>query len=215
MIRLANQLLLPCLALLATLVCSDRTFAQNDAADDSGSAVNIDETHDALRVLRDGLLDAIAKKDVEAILGYLHEDVVLTAQDGDKLNCVRKHDGVRDYMDRLLTGESPGVKSLELDFHVYELTVLYGDDSGVAFGHSNDHYVLSDGNEFDLATRWTSTVVFDGNEWKVASIHVSSNLFDNPVLGAATGYLMPIGAGALVAGLLIGFVIARVVGSKK
>ena len=113
------------------------------------------------RDMRDGLLKAIDSKDVDSVLTYLHEDVVLVAQAGEQLQLSRGHNAVRDYLDQLLTGEDAGVQSLNLNVEVKELTTLHGDDTGVSFGTSDDHYVLRDGTEFDLATVWSATLVKD------------------------------------------------------
>ena len=164
--------------------------------------------------MRDGLLAAVAEKDLEGILSYLHEDVVMTMQDGTDLKTVRKHSGVRDYMERLLTGKSAGVKDLKVDLKVDDLTILHGADTGVAVGSSNDHYVLRAGSEFDLATRWSATVVADGEDWLVANLHVSSSLFDNPVINASKNYLFAVGGICLGIGLLLGMVLARLFGKR-
>ena len=183
-------------------------FAQAPASPPDNDAVT-EETHDAIRELRDGLLKAVNDKDADAILSYLHEDVVLTAQSGTELKTHRKRAGVRAYLDELLTGASPGVKELQLDVTVDELTILHGDDTGVAFGSSNDHYVLSAGGEFELATRWSATLVKEGPAWKIANLHVSSNLFDNPVVDASKKAVYLAGAVAGIVGIIVGALLFR------
>lgn len=205
-----------CCVVLFSVGLSDLgAMTQETAENQETTADDVDAKHDAIRELRDGLLSAISEKNVDGILKYLHEDVVLTMQDGSELKSVRKHAGVRDYMDRLLTGTSPGVKDLKVDLKVDELTIMHGGDTGVAFGSSNDHYVLSSGGEFDLTTRWSATVVADGNAWQVANLHVSSNLFDNPVVNASKNYLFAAGGIGLGLGLLLGFVLARLSGKRE
>lgn len=172
-------------------------------------------THDAIRVMRDGLLKAIDNKDVDSLLEFLHEDVVMTAQAGAELKAIRKHQGIREYMESLLTGTNPGVKSLKLNIEVDELTILHGDDAGIAFGTSNDHYVLRNDSEFNLATRWSATLVKDGEQWKIASLQLSSNLFDNPVLDAAKKSLYVVGTIATAIGLSLGLLSAKLIRSKR
>lgn len=215
MILYVRSILIASAVLISLSITASMSIAQDNESDASVENAATEAVHDALRSLKDGVIDAISKKDVDAILVHLHEDVVLTMQDGDRLESVRKHSGVRDYMDRLLTGKSPGVKGMQLDVKVDELTILHGDDTGVAFGSSNDHYVLASGGEFDLKTRWSATVVKDGTDWKVANLHVSSNLFDNPVTNTAKSYLLTVGGAAITIGLLVGFVIARMLGRSK
>ena len=193
---------------IATILCigsASSAPAQESAAVSELSA-DATDTHEAIRAVRDGVLKAMREKDADALVSYLHENVVLTAQAGTELKVFRKHDGVRGYLDQMLTGSNPGVRSLELNVEVDELTILHGQDAGVAFGSSNDHYVLSGGNEFDLATRWSATLVGENETWKIANLHVSSNLFDNPVLAAAVSANYVAASFAAVGGLLVGFV---------
>jgi hypothetical protein len=86
----------------------------------------------------------------------------------------------------------------------------------VAYGHSNDHFKLRDGTEFDQLTRWSSTLVKKDGRWKVASVHISANLFDNPVLYLAvkTTALWTGGIGA-VAGMIVAFLISWLIGRRR
>ena len=178
------------------------------ARDDAEPAV-----HDEIRELRDGLLAAIEQKDADTLLTFVHEDVVLTVQDGKELKAIRKKDGVRDYIERLLTGDSAGVSELKLNVEVDELTILHGDDSGVAFGHSADSYVLRDGSAFKLPTRWTATLVRAHDGWKLASLQVSSNLFQNPLLDALKNAAW-IGGTALGLAVVVAFILGRRMGGS-
>ncbi len=161
-------------------------------------------THAAIRSLRDALIKATNEKDIDTLTSLIHEDVVLTAQDGDKLVAVRKRAGVRAYLQKMLTGPEAGVLSMTVNPVVDELTILHGGDTGVAFGSSSDHYVLRDGMEFDLETRWSATLVLVDGNWQIANLQVSSNLFDNPITRAMSKLTLYVGLGAALLGLLCG-----------
>lgn len=180
----------------------------------STSAPTTDEaTHDAIRELRDSLINSVNSKDVILLTSLLHEDVILTAQAGDELVTIRSRDGVGDYIDRLLTGPNAGVKQMTVNPVVDELTILHGDDTGIAYGHSSDDYTLRDGSQFTLKTHWSATIVKDdASNWQLANLHVSSNLFDNPVLDAVKGYVLLAGIAAGLCGLLLGYIGARFIG---
>jgi ketosteroid isomerase-like protein len=193
-----NRIFLAAIVLFAHL----HSYAQEPASP-TDNAVVTEATHNSIRELRDGLLKAVIDKDADAILSYLHDDVVLTAQSGTELKTHRKQAGVRAYLEELLTGSSPGVKELLLDVKVDELTILHGEDTGIAFGSSDDHYVLSAGGEFDLATRWTATLVKKGPAWKIANLHVSSNLFDNPVVDASKKVVYLAAGVAAILGIIV------------
>jgi ketosteroid isomerase-like protein len=165
-----------------------------------------DPAHNELRALRDGLLDAIKKGDVERELTYLHPNVVVTWQNAE---VSRGRDGVRAYLDRMLKGPSKIVSDYSFDLNVDELTILYGGDTGISFGTSKEHIGLATGTNIDYPGRWSATLVKEDGKWLVASLHASSNLFDNPFLGAAKRLMYIVAAVTLVAGLIVGWLIGR------
>ncbi len=184
----------------AAAVRSEAATRQTEAAMSPNDAI-----HDQLRALREDFIQAINTKDYEAILALLHPEVILTAQEGKNLSLIRRQDGVRRYLDRLLIAPGHGVESIRITPRVDDLSVLHRDDTAVAFGSSMDHYRLVNGNEFDLKTRWSVTAVKEGDRWLLANIHVSTNLFDNPVLATLSRMALWLALGSLVFGLAIGY----------
>jgi ketosteroid isomerase-like protein len=165
-----------------------------------------DPAHAELRALRDELVDAVNKRDMPRLLRHLHPDVVVTWQNAE----VSRHpDGVRAYLARMLEGSNSIVEGFTTSVIVDELTILHGGNTGVSFGSSHDRLALRGGQTFDLNSRWSATLVrFDGR-WVIASFHASTNLFDNPLLNGAKRLAMFGAAGALAAGLVVGFLIGR------
>src|SRR5258705_513243 len=82
----------------------------------SGSAdttiTPIDTVHNELRALRDGLLDAVNKGDIEKQLGFLHTNVVITWHNAE---VSRGRDGVRQYYNRMVNGPKKIVESFRAD----------------------------------------------------------------------------------------------------
>ena len=109
----------------------------------------------------------------------------------------------------MLDGPDRIVDDFSTSVTVDDLTILHGDDSGISFGTSRDHFKLRGGQSFDLNSRWTATVVRQDGRWVVASFHASVNLFDNPLLAGAQRLAFGGAAGALILGLVAGYVIAR------
>jgi ketosteroid isomerase-like protein len=162
--------------------------------------------HGELRALRDALVDAVNKKDVDALLRLLHSDVVVTWQNAE---VSRKPDGVRAYLARMLEGPNRIVDDFTTSVAVDELTILHGDDTGISFGSSRDQFKLRSGQSFELNSRWSATVVRQDGRWLVASFHASVNLFDNPLLVGAQRLALGGAAGALIVGIVLGYVVAR------
>jgi uncharacterized protein (TIGR02246 family) len=182
-------------ALTASTVCAQET---EPAAEDPA--------HNELRSLRDGLLDAFEKQDIERMLTFLAPDIVIVVQNAE---VIRGHDGVRKFHQRMSQGEDRVVESLKSELKVDELSTLYGDDTAISFGTMDDHFKLRRGMEFDLHSRWTATAVRQDDRWQLASFHVSTNMFDN---GVSNLYIkwsaITSGGVALVVGCVLGGAIA-------
>src|SRR6266436_6231514 len=124
--------------------------------------------HNELRALRDGLIDAMNKGDIERELTYLHTNVVVTWHNAE---VSRGREGVRAYYNRLKGGPNKLVDSFSAEVHVDELTILHGENCGISFGSSLEHFKLTSGRSFDLKGRWTSTLIKENGKWLIASLH--------------------------------------------
>ncbi len=162
--------------------------------------------HDELRSLRDELAGAVNRSDLPAILRCLHPNVVVTWQNAE---VSRGREGVRRYYERMLAGPSRVVESFAVQPTVDELTILHGDDTGLAFGRSQDHFVLKGGLDFTLDGRWSATLVRHEGRWVVASFHASTNLFDNVLLRIEQRLKWWLGAIGLLLGLILGVLWGR------
>lgn len=173
------------------------------------SAIRAEEnkaTHDELRALRDGLLAAVNKNDVDGIVGYMETNVVVTWQNAE---VSRGRDGVRAYYNGLMAGPNHVVQSFSTSVNVDELTILYGNDTGIAFGSSADHFKLTSGLDLSLKDRWTATVVKEQGRWLIASFHISANVFNNQLLTGAKTLLYWVAPACGIIGLILGLFIAR------
>lgn len=166
--------------------------------------------HAPLRQLRADMEKAMNSGDLEGLTRHVTEDLVFTTMNGD---VVRGKEGLRQYYEKMMSGPSPRVKSIQTHFEADSLTILYGDKMGVAYGHSDDHYVLADGTQFNVKPRWSATMVEENGSWKIANFHYSVNMFDNPVVAAIqqkTYLILGVAGGAgLMLGLLLGAFLFR------
>ena len=188
--------------LLALALCVPvGMFGQNQSV-----AKEENPAHAELRQLRDGLLAAMNKGDVEATLGFLHTNVVITWHNAE---VSRGHEGVRAYYKKVMTGPDRVIDSFNCSINVDELTMLYGSDMGICYGSSDEHFKLANGRNLDVKGRWTATLVRENGHWLVASLHCSTNLFDNVLLDFARKTARLVGILGLVAGLVIGWLVSR------
>ncbi|MCA9777426.1 MAG: nuclear transport factor 2 family protein [Candidatus Eremiobacteraeota bacterium] len=210
--------LLVCLVLLLSTVSIGQegtptpevSATPNATATPSAPESGEDPAHNELRLLRRHMEDAMNARDIDSILEGVADEVVFTTMNGD---VVRGKDNIRSYFEKMMTGSEARVKDVKTKFEVDELTILYGEPGGtrfgVAYGHSDDEYTLADGTKFQVQPRWSATMVRDDESWKIVNFHYSVNMFDNPVVDKAMGKIAMIGSGALVLGLLVGFLLGR------
>jgi ketosteroid isomerase-like protein len=161
-----------------------------------------DSTHTELRALLKEVIAAYNAGDLDKLVSYFDDEVVVTWQDG-RVNKNPKE--VKAYFDEMTKGPNRIVESSTIDPAPDAPSILYNDDNtAVAYGHSKDHYELTNGMKFDQDTRWSATVVKKDGHWKVVNVHISANEFNNPILdiavrrtawwtggiGAAVGFLV-------------------------
>lgn len=178
----------------------------------AAAAAEPDPAHDELRAVRDTLLAAIGARDVDAVVATLHPNVVFTTTNGE---AVRGREGVKTWVSGMLDGPDAVVKAFSYEVTSDELSVLYGGDTAIAWGPSVDHYTLTNGETWNLNTRWSATLVREDGRWLVASVHSSVDPFHNPILDAAVGWLPRAALGGAVGGLVLGALGGFFVGRRR
>jgi len=149
---------------------------------------------------------ALNERDLDKLLANVDENVVFTTMNGD---VAKGREAIRAYFDRMMNGPDRAVDSVTTSFVADELSHIYGEDVAVAYGHTNDHYVLKGGKEMDIHARWTATMVRKDSRWLVAAFHYSDNIFDNPVLNTQRTVLLAGGGGGAVLLGILGFLFGR------
>jgi ketosteroid isomerase-like protein len=184
------------LSLFSPSLLNAQEGAAPDTAVDEEAAI-----HNELVALREGLTKAIEERDIDAVLKFVHKNVVVTWQNND---VVRGEAGMRDFWEA--TGATRDVfKYYTSKPAATEKTILYGGDMGIVFGNSVGHYAIP-GKEFDMENRWSATVLKEDGRWVIGSYHVSANVLDNPVLDIAKSSLSLVGGIMLIVGIVLGVV---------
>lgn len=188
------------ITILTAVIFAAPTFAPAQTAKPE------DPAHQELRQLRDKLLAAMNKSDLEGILAVLHTNVVITWHNAE---VSRGRDGVRAYYSRIMSGPVKLVDSFTCNLNVDELTILYGGNTGISFGSSDEHFKLTSGKDLNVKGRWTATLLKENGQWLVTSLHASTNLFDNVLLDVTKRMMKIAVAISLLAGVAIGWFISR------
>ena len=178
-----------------------------DEQNGATAAVTDEEIHEELRALRTRLFEAYQKRDLDALLNNVAPNVVITWQNGEH-NV--GHDQFRAFYDKMMTGDNRIVDDITSEVEVDDVSTLYSKDTAVARGSLSDHFVLADGSDFVLNSRWTATVCKMEDGWKVTSFHVSANIFDNPILSVAQGAIMKVAGITGFVALILGIIIGRI-----
>jgi ketosteroid isomerase-like protein len=185
-----------CLAFVFTWGSAPGSHAQTPT---SSAPAQMDASQ-AIGVLREGLIDSFGKQDIDGLLTYVAPDVVVTWQNGEVCHGPAE---VKAYYERMMKGKEPIVAKITADPKV-DGRQIYS-DWALSFGHMNDHFLLTDGSDLPLNSRFTAAISRQGDRWLITAFHLSANLFDNPVLGYAAKKGATYGAIAgAVGGLVIG-----------
>ncbi len=166
--------------------------------------------HHALRQLKATMTKALNERDLDTIVANVTPDVVFTTMNGD---VCRGPAQIRSYFEKMLDAPGHIVKNVRVSFEADALTTLYGGNTGVAYGSSDDHYELTTGQKFDVRGRWSCTMIRSGDRWLIASFHYSTNVFDNAIINQQRklllGAAVATGTIALIAGILLGVFVKR------
>lgn len=163
------------------------------------------EDEAAITRLREGLIESFNRGDIDGLISYLDTNVVVTWQNGE---VSQGPAGVKAYYERMMKGDKPIVRKVTAAPTILGRQ-LHG-DWGISWGELNDNFELTDGRQLHFNSRFTATIARRGDRWLITAYHASINAFDNPVLSLAVKKVASVaGVGGVVAGLLIGLVLAR------
>lgn len=162
----------------------------------------IEKVHNELRALKATMERALNANDIDTIVANVTDDVIFTTMNGD---VARGPAAIRKYFETMMKGDNPRVRKVTAAFEVEDLSNLYGLDFAVAFGSSKDQYELAGGESFEVAARWSATMVRRDGKWRIANFHYSTNMFDNPILNAQRKYLLSVAATASAVLAIAGF----------
>ena len=164
------------------------------------------QDHDELRAMLKTATDALNTKNIDALAPLLYEKFSITTVDQKLFTNLADF---KTYYASTFSGANAPLKSLTFNPTADDLTAFVGENIGLTHGTSVDTYVFSDGESRTMGSRWTATVFKDNGKWKVLNIHLGTSILDNPVVAAMKSYLMKIGIGAGLIGLLLGFIVGR------
>ena len=169
------------------------------------------QDHEQLRALLRSATEAMNSRNIDALAPLFYDRFSITTVDQRIFTNLADF---KAYYEGMMTGPNAPLKSVTIKPEADALTEFIGDNIGLSYGTSTDTYHFSDGDTREMTSRWTATLYKDNGKWKIINVHIGTNLLDNPVVTSVKSMIYKVGAGALAAGLLIGFVIARLMRKK-
>ncbi len=161
-----------------------------------------DPAHEELRTLRTEIIKAVTKGDIDTVLQHVHPNVVVTWQNAE---VCRGQQGLKAFFEHM---GKKSFKGYKVPPTPDELTILYGENTGVSFGQTLAEYNLL-GKNYEIKSRWTATLVKENGKWLLAAYHISMNTLDNPLLTAAKRSMGVAAVAALGVGLILGKLLAK------
>ena len=180
------------------------SFSISAFAQTSVSAVDTSDRtadHDALRVMLIDAEKAINEGRFDDLTKYFDPNINIIYQNAEVADGIP---AVQAFQKRILNDKGGLLKGFKTKVTADKLTEFYG-DTAIAYGSAVDHYTLVTGQEMDVTSKWSTTLVKENGVWKVVSLQFTTNLFDNPLLSIAKASNKYFGIGGLVLGLILGF----------
>jgi hypothetical protein len=163
--------------------------------------------HDELRALLKTFTEAFNTRNLDPLLPNLHKNFTVTMINQD---LVTNPNELKGYLDKQFTGPGALLKDVKIKPDADIPTVFLEGRIGINRGSSADTYTLKDGRVFTLNTRWTGTAIKEDDKWKVLNAHIGLNIIDNPILDAMEKLKWIWTGGGLALGLIVGFIVGRV-----
>ncbi len=207
---------------LAAVVFAGSASAQEPAPVETPAlSAEQEAVHNELRALRDAMFGAWQKRDLEALLTHVAPNAVITWQNGETN---RGHEGLRKFYAEVMRGDDQLVEAIESSLAVDELSILYGNETAVAFGSIHDDMTLGrkiqrapflGEGKISLDSRWTATLIKLDGQWQLAAYHVSMDAFSNPIIAKAIDIGKRLAVLAGVVCLILGVVVTWLVMRRK
>jgi hypothetical protein len=197
---------------MLALVSLGQTTPATDRGGGGAAAGAVDDaTMAEIAAMRNALVEAFNKGDLDKVLAHVHPEIVATWANAEVSH---GHAGIRAYYNKMMSGPDKRVESLRIDPKV-DGRKLYGANVLISFGSLNDEFHLTDGSKFNMNSRFSSLLVKENGKWLIKGFHSSGNLFDNPVLSIyvkKTALWTGVIAGVL--GLVLGILLMAVLRRK-
>jgi uncharacterized protein (TIGR02246 family) len=164
------------------------------------------EDRAALQALLATGADALNTRKFDAISTHLAPNFhIITVDAGKHVGL----DDFRKYFAALLEGPNATLRDFKAELATDEDTRFIDDNTAMSHGTSRETYTFRDGDVRSMQSRWSAVTHKDGTDWKLVNIQFTANVLDNPVIEGTKSFAQKLAIGVAAAGLVIGFLVAR------
>jgi hypothetical protein len=170
-----------------------------------------DNTDRQLAELREGLLNAFKRRDIEGMLTFVTPDVIVTWQNSEVSHGKEE---LRAFIERMIVGPQSVVSAVD-GAPLAEGRKIH-ENQIISYGRMNDTFTLrATGQKLPFDSRFSALIVRENGRLLLSGLHLSVNAFNNPVLSAQLRVFKMGALGASLAALLGGFLLGRWFGRKR
>ncbi len=127
----------------------------------------------------------------------------------------RGHKEIKAYYNRMVGKGGDVILSKYLTKAKVAAPARFFGDIAVADGAMADEFFPIKRDKFTLDSNWSVTCAKINGQWKVVHLHLSANVFNNNLLDEVKQMVWYAAGGGLLAGLMLMFVLLRVLGRSK
>ena len=189
------------LLLLITFLASTISYASDDDRDGD---------RETLKLILVDIQNALNSMDMDALLYHMDEEVTISFMTTE---VVVGRGQIESYYNKMFIGKDAPLKSHKTEANV-EGPAIFRGNTAIAYGRTDDTFVLKQGEIYNFDTRWVATAVKESENWKVVSIDFSVNPFSNVILEETKKHLFLYAILAFISGIVITVVILKISKSK-
>src|SRR5262245_57825439 len=124
-------------------------------------APSVDQIHNELRALKDRAVEAVNKRNKDALFREMAPNITFTGMDNQVVSGLQN---LQAFYDKTFASSGGLIREITLKVEPDALSQLYADNRiAVAFGKADTHFKMMGGSEFDWPLRWTATLTRNGD----------------------------------------------------
>ena len=149
---------------------------------------------------------------LSALAPYFDDNAIITFYDA---RTVIGPKGLLKYMDTMVTGSHPVLKSYKVFGSEITPATVYANNTATAYGWIQNRFDFVNGESITVDGHWTTSLIKLNNQWKIVTLQFTSNLFDNPLINTMEHKLIYFIVIGLIGGIVLSFIVRHLVARRS